>query len=81
MVECLFNKLHIIDHGKFNQRGFVITFSPVTKGDLRKLAKLKEIAAACDQKVTATAFRKDCDTTRIVLECFSDNMNKFDMKS
>nr|UWL63291.1 odorant binding protein 1 [Pagiophloeus tsushimanus] len=79
MVECLFNKLHIIDNGKFNKRGFVITFSPVVKGDLKKLSTLKEIARICDEQISTATVKDDCDVTKMVLDCFGRNMDKLDL--
>ncbi|KAH1004651.1 hypothetical protein HUJ05_005438 [Dendroctonus ponderosae] len=76
MVECLFTKLHIIENGQFNQRGFVITFSPIARGNLKKLAALKEVAALCQAEVSAVQTGEQCSATRTVLDCFGKNMDK-----
>lgn len=76
MVECLFTKLHIIENGLFNQRGFVITFSPIARGNLKKLAALKEVAALCHAEVSAGQPSDQCSATRTVLDCLGNNMDK-----
>ncbi|KAL1512955.1 hypothetical protein ABEB36_002453 [Hypothenemus hampei] len=78
MVQCLFTKLHIIDNGRFNERGFVITFSPVARGDLRKLGILKEIASECQKEIVDVDV-DTCNITEKVLHCFARNKNKLDL--
>ncbi|XP_066143405.1 general odorant-binding protein 19d-like [Euwallacea fornicatus] len=77
MIECIFNKLHIMENGRFNRKGFVVTFSPTTGGDLKKIAELRSLAAACEREVASPEARtKPCSTTKSLLNCFARNMDK-----
>ncbi|XP_066258754.1 general odorant-binding protein 19d-like [Euwallacea similis] len=77
MIECIFNKLHIIEDGRFNRKGFVVAFSAASGGDLKKIAELRSLAATCEREVASPESKpKSCSTTKSLLNCFAKNMDK-----
>lgn len=76
MVQCLFSKLRIIENGQFNHKGFVVTFSPAAKGNLKKLAALREIGSICQKEADSVEKPQGCNITKIVLDCFGKNKDK-----
>ncbi|KAF7287083.1 hypothetical protein GWI33_002464 [Rhynchophorus ferrugineus] len=68
MVDCLFTKLHIIEHGRFNKRGFVVIFSAAVRGNIQKLKKLNDLGNMCEKEITIIE-SEGCNVTKQFLNC------------
>lgn len=79
MLECVFNKVKIMNNGQFDKDGLVMAATPLLKGDIMKLRKLKDLADFCDQQIGRGSKGK-CQNVKLLVNCVYKHGRDYGLK-